>query len=532
MKLGEAFQQTILSKTRLVAGASGLNREVRWAHIVDMPDVLQWVRPGQLLLTTGYAWSRDDDSQRELVRALAEQNLAGVGLAVPRFFTHFPTAFRDEADRLGLPLIEIPWEIPFSQITEELHGALLAEQSRLIEQSERIHRSLTQAALETNSLQDIAHTLGDLIHHSVTFEDQEGHILGAYTIPGTADRIRLESLAHGVTPRDFLDYLERSGYRAQIDSATAPIRIPPAPDLEFVGRIVCPVRLKGELIGRVWIIEGGAPLTELDIRAAEHAALVGALQIAHQRAIASIEARVGYSFVTTILEGRFDSAPESIERAQLHGLKLDGCYRVAIFVVDDPLPLSQEALIQRDRFAERLRAHLHSLNIAPLVSVSMNLIPFLLPENADSAALWSKLGTPRMALGISRAYQGLEGIRRGYLEMLDMLPHLKFGALLTYDDLLLPRVLMGDHDAQQAFLADLLTPLQRSRSGETLIRTLMAFAREGFHLRRTAEALHIHPKSLRYRLERASELCALDFRDPETRFRLQLAAHISDLHNR
>src|SRR5687767_14699387 len=136
MKLTDAQSLTVLRRARIVAGERGLHREVRWVHIVDMPDVLHWVRPGQLLLTTGYSWSRDPDQQRALIRALAEKDLAGVGLAVPRFFDHFPETFRDEAEKLDLPLLEIPWEIPFALITEELHTLILSEQTRLIEQSE------------------------------------------------------------------------------------------------------------------------------------------------------------------------------------------------------------------------------------------------------------------------------------------------------------------------------------------------------------------------------------------------------------
>lgn len=529
MKLSEAFRQTILGKTQLVAGKNGLDREVRWVHIVDMPDVLSWVRPGQLLLTTGYAWTREDDRQRELVRALAGQDLAGIGLAVPRFFDHFPRAFREEADRLALPLIEIPWEIPFSLITEELHTAILAEQTRLLEQSERIHRTLTHAALETSSLQEIAATLGDLIHHSVTFEDQDGRILGSFTIPGTLDRVRRETLATGVTPRDFLDYLERSGYQTQIDTASQPLRIPPSPDHGFVGRIVCPIRLKGETVGRVWILESDDSLTDLDLRAAEHAATVAALQIAHQRAIASIEARVGYSFLSTILEGRFEATPEGIERAQIHGLILDGRYRVATLLMDEALPLSHEAVMKRERLADRLRQQLLLHNLAPLLSVSLNQIPFIMPETVDPAQIWQPLGSTALAMGISRVCTGVEGIRQGYLEVQQLLPHLSFGTLQRYDDLLLPRVLKGDSEAQDAFLAALLEPFSHVRNGDVLLQTLLAFAQHGFHLRQTAHALHIHPKSLRYRLERAAEVLKIDLNEPDTRFRVQLAAHILDL---
>lgn len=532
MNLGEAFALTILGKTHIAAGHSGLSREVRWVHIVDMPDILPWVRPGQLLLTTGYAWPREEHSQRTLIRSLAEQNLAGIGLAVPRFFEHFPPAFCAEADQLGLPLLEIPWEIPFALITEELHTAILAEQFRLVEQSVLIHRTLTQAALEADSLQDIAQTLGELIGHSVTLEDLEGRVFGAYNIPGTEDRIRRETLTSGITPQDFLEYLEQSGHRSQIDEATSPIRIPPSPDMGFMGRIVCPIRLKGEVVGRVWVIEVGAPLSELELRAAEHAAVVAALQIAHQRAIASVETRVGYSFLTTILEGRFEATPQTLERAQLHGLILDGCYRVGMFVMDEQLPLSHEAVIKRERFADQLRQQLVAMNTVPLISVSLNQIPFLLPEQFDSSTIWKRLQREHMAFAVSRPYQGVEGIRRAYLEVLDMLPHLHFNTFQRYEDMLLPRVLMGDGDAQHAFLGELFDSVQKHKSGDVLVQTLIAFARSGFQLKNTAEALHIHPKSLRYRLDRAAEIGGFDLSDPELRFRLQLATRILELHEK
>jgi purine catabolism regulator len=200
VKLFDAHNLTVLRRARIVAGERGLNREVRWVHIVDMPDVLPWVRPGQLLLTTGYSWSREPEQQRALIRALAEKDLAGVGLAVPRFFEHFSETFRAEANSLDLPLLEIPWEIPFAQITEELHTLILSEQTRLIEQSERIHRSLTRAALEASSLQDIAETLGDLIHRAVTIEDPDGNVLGYYRIAEMEDNVRRASLQEAIHP--------------------------------------------------------------------------------------------------------------------------------------------------------------------------------------------------------------------------------------------------------------------------------------------------------------------------------------------
>jgi purine catabolism regulator len=526
VKLIDAHYLTVLRRARIVAGKHGLNREVRWVHIVDMPDVLPWVRPGQLLLTTGYSWPREPGQQQNLIRALAEKKLAGVGLAVPRFFEHFSETFRVEADRLDLPLLEIPWEIPFAQITEELHTLILGEQTRLIEQSERIHRSLTRAALEADSLQDIAETLGDLIHRAVTIEDPEGSVLGYYRIAEMEDNVRRESLQKGHSPPDFLKYLRDSGSQQLIDQATAPIRIPPAAALGFTGRIVCPIWLKGKIVGRVWIIEGDEPLSDLDLRAAEHAATVAALQIAHQQALASVEVRVGYSFLSALLEGRFESTPQSLERARLQGFSLDALYRVGLLVMDESVPLSHEGVIRRDRLAERLRQRLQQLGIPPLISVSLNQIPFLLPLECDGGQIWSELVAPEIAFAVSRPYPGIAGVRQAYVEALEIAPHVRFGTFCRFEDVLLPRVLAGDVSARQVFLKDIFDPLTEMQRGEIWTRTLIAFVEADFHLKRAAKTLHIHPKSLRYRLGRISSLIGMELNSPDVRFQLQLAVRL------
>jgi len=45
-------------------------------------------------------------------------------------------------------------------------------------------------------------------------------------------------------------------------------------------------------------------------------------------------------------------------------------------------------------------------------------------------------------------------------------------------------------------------------------------------LARAAASLYIHPKTLAYRLQRVATLTGLSLADPETRFRLQLAAQM------
>jgi purine catabolism regulator len=526
MELTEALQFEALRKAHLVAGAGGLHRDVRWVHVVDLPDPAAWVRPGMLLLTTGYAWPRAEAPLRELTRALAARQIAAVGLAVPQFFEHFPAAMRDEAERANLPLLEIPWEVPFAQIAEELLQALVVDQYRQIEQSEAIHRALTRAAVEAESLQDLATALGSLINRAVTIEDAEGRLLAAHRDPALEDELRRATVELGRTPAAYAEALAEMGLGHELEVGAGPVRIPPVPAMGATGRVLCPIYLKRELVGRAWIIEGARPLSEIDLRAAEQAATIAALHILHQRELEVREARVGYAFLDSLLASDFALTPQIAERARLLGFEPAGCYRVGLLVLHGALPMAAEGFQRRERLASRLREELLALGAPALVALSANQVPFLLTDVADPAILWAALAGPDVSLTLSRAYVGVEGVRQGYREVQSLAPLARPGELQRAELLLLPRLLAGDTAARAEFLEELLGPLRRARQGEDLVSSLITYARHGFRLARAAEALFIHPKTLAYRLGRIAGLTGLDLDDAETRFRIQLAAQI------
>jgi PucR family transcriptional regulator, purine catabolism regulatory protein len=511
----------------VVAGGAGLDRDVQWAHVIDMPDPAPWVRPGQILLTTGFAWPTQEREVRALIRLLCERGLAAVGLAVPGYLTKFSDAAREEADRLNLPLIEIPFDIPFASVTEELHRTILAEQYKIIERSEQIHRALTRAAAEGSNLGDLARTLGELLERSVTFEDPDGKLLAYYEAGAHDDPVRRQTLADAQSPAHMQEALQASGLLEQIRTSAGPLRVPAMPEIGLTPRVVCPIRLGAELVGLVWIIEGDAKLSELDFRAAEHAALVAAVHFAHQRELATTEARLGYASFLSLLEAEGDD-PQAIERARLLGFETDGRHRVGICVIPEPLPLSREGFLRRERVAAQLASALRAAGTQPLLTASLNYVTFLLPNGVDQTAVWSGLEDDSVTMVLGRSHTGTQGARRSYREAQSLLGYPDGARVRRFEDALVPRVLMGDAGAHEAFVDHMLGPLRTRKDGKALEDVLLALARHGFNLKVTSEALKIHLNTLRYRLAKALEALRLDLDDPDTRFQLQLAARILD----
>ncbi|MBP1989014.1 PucR family transcriptional regulator [Paenibacillus eucommiae] len=538
MKLIDALQLSSFQHASLVAGANGLERAIRWVHVVDLPDPLPWVRAGDLLLTTGYAWPTEAEQQRKLIYALAERGLAGVGLAVPQFLPKMPAPACAAADEIGFPLFEIPWEVPFTSITEEIHNSILTIHYKLQEQSEAIHRELMRTALEAEGLQDIVTTLGKLLGRTVTIELPEGSLLAAYYLgeqlghqdqPEQQDHKEQQIPYQAAKRHEANASIEQQRYLKTLRAGGQHLHIPAAPELGLPERFVCPIHINREMVGLLWVFEEENPLNELDIRTVQYAAIIMALHISQQRALASLEAQLGYSFLDSLLEGHFNPTSQALKRAQIFGFDPNGIYRVGILVLNAQVPLSREAIAEREHLAELLRRQFQEFGTPPLLSLTQNQIIFLLPEPYKAEQIWEPLKASTISLAVSRAHRGFAAVQQAYNDVRAILPHLIPGQYHDYDELLVPLVLTGDKEARASFLEKLFAPLKAAKNGEVLIQTLLMLARTGFHLKRTAEELCIHPKTLRYRMDRLVKLGAYDLHDAETQFNLQLAIRLLSL---
>jgi len=511
MDLAEALQHGPLSSAVVVAGGTNLVRDISWVQMVDHPDIASWVKEGHLLLSTGYNWPKDSASAYRIVEQLAAQRIAGVVLAVPHFLEHFPQASLDAAKAHGLPMLEIAWDVPFSEITQFIHRELVDEQGRALVRSEQIHRQLTEAAVSSHSLHEVAGVLSEVLERSVALLALDGHILGTAKTSATLEDDPLRD--------SFLSIKDR-GFLTLIDSTPHPVR------LENLQLVAYAVRARADLVGYVIVDAGAAPISNLDLRAIEHAGTVAALQISHQRELSTQEARLGYALVTSLIEGYFEESPKSLERAQLLGWQPHTTYHLCTILMDEPNPLSHDGFAKREMLGQNIRRSLEMHSVTPLLSMSANQLHVLLPTTVDPDSWWKQFTPTRMALGVSQSYAGIDGMASAGRECVELIEHLKPGRVHRYAEMLFPRVLAGDKEARKAFMERVLGRLDRSKRNQALLDTVLALTREGFHLQKTAARLGLHISSLRSRVERLQQETGLDLESVEGRFQLQLAARL------
>lgn len=456
LPLDELLRLPTLSRARPLAG--DLGRLVTWVHVVDVPEPTPWVREGQLVLSTGYAWPREEGALRLFARALARAGPAGVVLAVPQFFENFPGAALEVLAQEGVAVLELPWEVPFAQVVEEVLRRLLARQLEVQERVQVLHRALMASLLAREDLASFLARLSQLLGKEVRWAEAKE---GGFAVPVPQGR-------------------EPGGYL---------------------------------------VLEG--PVEDLDVQMLENAALVAGLILAHQRALAEQEARLGYAFLDALLEGRRQALTP--ERALAFGLDLDLRYRLGVALLPLDLPLSQRGFQERERALGEVRDLLRRKGVGAVVSASLNQVRFLLPERLDPEAFVRELARP-WAFYFSQPHPAQElSTALAEVERLFCLPA---PGVYVYEAHLVPRFLQGDLEARRELLALLASLRPQERVA------LLAWVRAGFRHKEAARALGIHLNTLRYRLRRVEERLALDLKRPEDRFLLELAARVWSLEHK
>ena len=122
MALGITVQDVLkrypATLSKVVAGVGGLQRNVSHVGIMDAPDILDWVKTGEFLVTTGFPLGNDVEAFEQLVVGLAKANCAALGLKVRRFWDGFPPSVISLANTLDFPLMEIPSTVTLADIAD------------------------------------------------------------------------------------------------------------------------------------------------------------------------------------------------------------------------------------------------------------------------------------------------------------------------------------------------------------------------------------------------------------------------------
>ncbi len=125
LTIARLMKTRILKEARLVAGHGGIDRLADSVNMMDAPDIIEWIRPQQILITTLYSVKDNGLLLNSLIPQLAERGCAALGIKPQRYLERVPSVLYEQADEWRLPVIELPAQLPLGILSHEITRALL-----------------------------------------------------------------------------------------------------------------------------------------------------------------------------------------------------------------------------------------------------------------------------------------------------------------------------------------------------------------------------------------------------------------------
>ncbi len=533
LRVREVLGAASLTGAHVLAGAGGLDRVVRRLNVMEVPDILPWVKPHELLLTTGYPLRDTPDALAGLVAALDERGLAALAIKLHRYLDALPPEMLAEADRRGFPIIQFPDGVGFDDVLNEVLSEMLHRQAAVLTRSEEVHRALVSVVLDGGGLTDLAAELARILRGAVMVTTPDGRVVAR-----GGDETELAK-ATGA------DCFDTSG-RFRAESEPLGTR-----DHDRGSRTVVPIVAGRADHGRI-VAFSRVALTDADVHGLERAATVAALAITKQLAVAAVEGKYRADFLRDLLTGRIEDASAAVAHARSLGWEIDRPLVVLVAELDsDAAPADTAGLELRpvhERFAGAWQGVVRWRDPrAPVAAFNREVVVLLgMPKDGDVDRLVADLdrlvrgdaggGRHSFSVGVSRVATDPDDLVRAYEQARKAVRIGRRlhgdGARASFDRLGVHRLLslIPDTAELRGFVDEVLGELAGDGGDAVdLRRTLAVLLETNCNVAEAARRLHFHYNTLRYRISKLERLVGPFTTDPALRLDLSLALRVLEL---
>ncbi|UQZ35363.1 PucR family transcriptional regulator [Paenibacillus sp. PK3_47] len=170
----EALSIYPLSEARLIAGSRGKNRIVKSINVMDAPDISDWIKEGEMLLTTAYLIKDNLEDASALLQTLHRRGSAGLGIKLGRFWDAVPEQLVAEAELLDFPLIELPFQFTFSDQMNGLFRAELSRSTSVLQGIMEKQRKLMRYALRSGHSRPLFESVSEVIGYPLAVVSSRG----------------------------------------------------------------------------------------------------------------------------------------------------------------------------------------------------------------------------------------------------------------------------------------------------------------------------------------------------------------------
>ena len=532
-RLREVLELEIFNGSSILAGESGLDNEVTFVTVMDVPTIVDWIHEGEMLLV---AKQFVDYADKAFFDQLRNKSVSAI-VAKPSFAPALTPDILEHCSQIGLPIISVPAKISWSDIINPVTQLFARSQYEAIYQSQQFHATLMKSLIKGASLDQICKDIHRVSGISIAITDKNFMLLGCSQNVAWHDILFDFSITKA-------SYTQKLGINAEGKPVSGYHYVNATLKNQRKHALIFPARQDRMTLGYVFIIQN-ADCAQLDVNDSmkiDQICLVCSLYVIKQQEMNNAIRRYNNLLLDRIMISPTLGEREREEIQALIQQRFHSGYYIALAELPGgyrSLHLQRQAISQ---LFDSIRSGDSALDDVLCFERGTYLVFFIPESNPDIThavnTLQSKcheiIGEP-VRLGISEPTQNQ--FPKAYGQALQALGTISPEDSTTfrfYGDLGIMRFFMDKAGSlDETFLEDIerryLKPLDEYDSVHQteLKHTLMRYIANNCSSVKTQNELFIHKNTLRARLARIERLLCCSLSSSEDLFNIQMAIKIS-----
>ncbi|MGX6443273.1 PucR family transcriptional regulator [Neobacillus sp. K501] len=518
LTVAEILGRNYFENAIVVAGEEGLNRTVKWVHVVEVTNIRNLLNGKELILSTAVAWKEDEELLVSILQQLIENDAAGLCIEVGTYLSEIPVEVINIANEHQFPLIVFQEEVPFVAITQDIHSMIINQQYRKITDLENYSQSLNKRLLTTEAYEDILQFIFSALEVQIIFRLKAQDYEFVPEINPTEKNIIIQQLEEMKT--------EESHHIA-----------------------FSPIHLFGQEYAELFIYSREIPFSEYDLLILDRTSTALAQHLLRDLFVEEKKRVEEFEWLHGWLEG--EHPLESIQEYLFeHGLKPKTTE--AVVLITKLLSFKEKSSHDVTYIKLLFRSIFEQNGFSVLVVEKRNEIIFILLNNRPKKKMkervkraidgikdsefMRKKSSSQIFMAVGRFIDQLSDLHKSYdsaketLRIQQQMP--KKETYHFYEDLHLYRLIsqMSKHMDLQELVLEYLQPVIQNdqKYNGKLLETLKAYLECNGSKQETANKLFIVRQTLYHRLQKLENLLGNDFMGHEKRIALEFMLLVAD----
>lgn len=508
----------------VLAGTGGMHRSINRVNVMEVPDVIDWVRPGEFLITSGFPFRDQPEVIADIIPQLAEKGVAALGIKTKRFIEQIPPRALELANQLDFPVFELPASTVFSDVVRDIMERVLVTEARELSLLQSRFQKLSQQLLYGKGIEEFMQTLDGMLNNPIVLLDDSDQLF----LSPQAERLEQAK-----------DTALWSRLRLESNLGVSFITIGDRRIRVYVSEVNDKRHEKCLLI----LLEWNQEHSVVDQLTIDRVGILVGLEMINANARREVELKYIDQFLQDWISGRIVTMEDLRIRAEASGSSLDDYQNMYVglvrWIVGKPPAKQLLQAVRRLRTkspCEGLQATLLEGELVILIPGSPQT-PQRTTLDRIAEELRSQFGSQGFSLCVGKTVNRPDRVWESYDDA-KKINHIS--AICKYDEPYIDYKGLGvyqllyhlpDTEEVMSFRDQYVVPLLEydQKHNSQFYETIKVYFKYNRNLKKTAAELITHYNTVSYRVDRVCEILGINIDDGDDLFQLYLAVKLNEM---